>query len=98
MPILYSCAVAGSAKSAAVIVAVAISRLRPLRVMAGLVTASRVYPTCVALDCATRASPSCVAIHVFVASAKQDVDARPKAGHDEPKIETGVRCIVLPPL
>src|ERR1700757_5356842 len=32
-------------------------------VIAGLETASRVYPTCGALYCATRASPSCVAIH-----------------------------------
>src|SRR6266550_2736118 len=44
-------------------------------VMAGLVTARRVYPTCGAQRCATRASPSCGAIHVFACGAK-DVDAR----------------------
>jgi hypothetical protein len=49
-------------------------------VMAGLVTAKSVYQTCGAQSRATRAS--CVAIHVFATSTKEEVDARPKVGHD----------------
>src|SRR5919197_4049498 len=51
------------------------------RVIAGLVIASRVYPTCDALYCGTRAGPSSDAIHIFVEATK-DVDARDKRGHD----------------
>jgi hypothetical protein len=49
-------------------------------VMAGLVTASRVYPTCGTQCRGTRASPSSDAIHVFkTVRDRQDVDARHKA-------------------
>jgi len=51
-------------------------------VMAGLVTASRVYPTCATYKRGTRASPGSGAIHVSAASKKKDVDARDKPGHD----------------
>ena len=50
--------------------------------MAGLVTASRVYPTCGTSLVQNSGKPEFCAIHVFVAT-KQDVDARHKAGHDE---------------
>src|SRR5437867_4876193 len=50
--------------------------------MAGLVTASRVYPTC-ALNDAQLGGPSCGATYVFLREhPKEDVDARHKAGHD----------------
>src|SRR5262245_14350931 len=48
-------------------------------VIAGLDTASRVYPTCGSQYCRTRASPSFGAIHLF----RKTMDARVKPGHDE---------------
>ena len=42
--------------------------------MAGLVTASRVHPTCGVI---------LIAIHVLLVGQKEGVDARREAGHDE---------------
>jgi mono/diheme cytochrome c family protein len=64
--------------------------------MAGLVTASRVYPTCCAHGCGgTRAGPSSDAIHVLARSKdSEDVDARHKAGHDEASSVTAAALVL----
>jgi hypothetical protein len=51
-------------------------------VMAGLVTASRIYPTCGIQPCESRAGPTFAAIYVSLPSMNKAVDARRKAGHD----------------
>jgi hypothetical protein len=50
--------------------------------MAGLVTASRVYPTC-GIYMRNSGRPELRAIHAFGNTGKEDVDARNKSGHDE---------------
>src|SRR5262245_33911523 len=52
-------------------------------VMAELVTASRIYPTCGALCCATRASASCVPSTSSVLHGFQDADTRDERRHDD---------------
>ena len=57
--------------------------------MAGLVTASRVYPTCGASYMRNSGKRELRAIHVFIIARKQDVDARAKPGHDESNMGSG---------
>jgi hypothetical protein len=50
--------------------------------MAGLVIASRVYPTCAKQFMRKSGKPDFRCIHVFLLASPQDVDARVKPAHD----------------
>src|SRR4051812_13850373 len=64
--------------------------------MAGLVTASRVYPTCGTLKSAEFGHPRIPVPSTSSLEAQKDVDARHKAGHDELLAESRILPSQIP--